>query len=313
MRNLKALKEGFDVVSYLEDLGIDVHDSVEKNVTQGWVNINCPFCGGADPSWHLGIHYEKDNHFNCWICNESGDIIELIQELESVGFQVALNRLEQYQGEVKREEKPGREYRTILPEYFEYIERGKEPAPVKYYLKLRGFDLSICQQYNLGWVPFGEYQMRLIVPVYAKRVGNLRAEIVSFQAMDVTGQAETKYLDCPPGRAEIENKHNLYGVDSIGEQVILVEGVTDKWRLGRDAVALFTKNWTRQQVNLLYERARRKTVKVLLDLDAIRDGKRLAKELSSLWTDIRFIQLEEGDPADPAEFSDELVREVMRA
>jgi len=76
---------------------------------------------------------------------------------------------------------------------------------------------------------------------------------------------------------------------------------------------LFTKNWTRQQVNLLYERARRKTVKVLLDLDAIRDGKRLAKELSSLWTDIRFIQLEEGDPADPAEFSDELVREVMRA
>ena len=90
-----------------------------------------------------------------------------------------------------------------------------------------------------------------------------------------------------------------------------MEGITDKWRMGLDAVAMFTKNWTRNQLNLLYENAKDKRLKVLLDLDAVKDGKTLAKELSALWPEALFIELEEGDPKDPAEFNDELVKKVL--
>jgi len=314
MTDLQQLKDNFNVVEYLEDQGIEYHTE-GKNVTQGWVNITCPFPYCGDPSWHLGIHHEEGNYFSCWVCGESGDIIKLIMELEQINFKKAEVRLKQYQGLIRREERPRERkiYRSILPEGFELIEEGREPELVKYFFGERGFDLSICQHYGLGWVPFGEYQLRLIVPVYYRNGGYASGEyLVSFQAVDMTGQARGKYLDCPPGRATVENKNLLYGMERVkGDQIILVEGVTDKWRIGMDAVALFTKNWTRQQINLLYERARHKRLKVLLDLDAIRDGGRLAKELSTLWPEVVFVELEEGDPKDPAEFGDELVKRVL--
>ncbi len=303
MNDLNQLKVDFDVRSYLDDIGIDYYESGDKNVSDGWIGIPCSFCGN-DPSWHLGIHYEKGNYFKCWICDESGDIITLIQKLEGVGFGVAKAKLERYQGGIRPErEKVSREYSSILPEGFERIVSGEEPLLVKQWFKRRRFDLSLCQEYRLGWASCGEYQLRLIVPVY------LDARLVSFQAVDMTGQARVKYLDCPEDRAVIPNKYLLYGIDGVGEQVILEEGVTDKWRTGRDAVALFTKSWTAQQLALLYEKARNKRVKVALDMDAIRDGEKLAYRLCELFPDVVFVELDEAK--DPDQLTAEEVKRMV--
>ena len=45
--------QNFDIISYLENRGVS-YWTEGKNVTDGWVNINCPF--SPDPSNHLGIN-----------------------------------------------------------------------------------------------------------------------------------------------------------------------------------------------------------------------------------------------------------------
>jgi len=301
--DLRQLKQGFDVRRYLDDLGIGYRKAGEENVSEGWIGIDCVFCG--DTVGHLGIHYERGNSFVCWMCHEGGDAITLIQELEGIGFNAARERREEYPGSVaeKRKREP-KHYGSLLPEGFERIEAGNEPLPVRKWFGRRNFDLGLCQEHGLGWVRYGDYQLRLIIPVY------LDGEVVSFQAADVTGRARIPYLDCPEDRAVVPNKHLLYGLDDVGDQVILVEGVTDKWRMGQDAVALFGKNWNMKQLCLLYDRCKGKKLKVLLDLDAMREGKRLCYALRDFFDDILFGVLKHVE--DPAELGQEKVEGILR-
>lgn len=306
MTDLQQLKSSFNVKEYLEDINVDYRTEGD-NVSNGWCNIEeCPFCG--DEAYHLGIHYESGNNFHCWKCGDWGDAISLIQALESISFSVAKLRLEQYQSGVYLEakERERRSYTQILPTGFEKIEFGQEPQVVIDYFTRRRFDLSLCQKYGLGFCRRGEYQLRMIVPIYLDR------ELMSFQAMDVTGKARVPYIDCPEDRALVPNKQLLYGIDTVpGDQVLIVEGVTDKWRIGDSAVAMFTKNWTRAQILLLYDRARGKRVKVLLDMDALRDAEGLAKELTAMFRDVTFVEYGEDDPKDPALFSDEQIKNIL--
>jgi len=303
---LRNLKEDFDVINYLESRGIE-YWTEGKNVTQGWVNINCVFC--PDHSNHLGIHYTEGNGFHCWLCGESGDIIKLVRKVEECGFDKAVRVLKQFQEVapvVEEEKRIERPRGNVLPEGFEEIVKGKEPDLVKRYFARRRFDLALCQSHGLGWVRIGRYQHRLIVPI------TLGGEVMSFQAADLTGMARVPYLSCPDARGRMPIKHLLYGVDWLGgsEQVVLVEGVTDKWRMGNCSLALMGKKWTREQLKLLHDVASDKVIKVLLDLDAVRDGYGLARELSANFQEVVLVELELGDPADPADFDEAMVRRV---
>jgi len=315
MMELQYYKENFDVREYLDEQGID-YVMGGKNVGQGWVELNCFFCG-TDPSYHLGVNAGGGNYFSCWVCGEKGDVIVFIQRLEDCSFPVAVEILKRHQkGVVARPdvvrgdhlERGGVTARAVLPAKFEYIKVGREPEPVRRYFEQAGLDLSLCQKYRVGYVWSGEYQHRMVVPIY------LDGRVVSWQAIDVTGKARIPKLNCPKDRAIIQTGHLLYGVDGLGsDQVILVEGVKDKWKLGDDALALFTKQWTVQQLNLLFRRARDKRLKVLLDLDAVRDGEGLARELLDRWDQVQFVELEEGDGfKDPGEFPQEFVDRVIK-
>jgi len=301
LTDTKKLKRNFDIHRYLEDRGVPF-DTEGDNVSPGWLGVKCIFCN--DHADHLGINLEKKN-ISCWICGVTGDVVDLIMELERVSFRTACQRLEEYKegfGSFSRQQekavltKRRRGRVSLLPTGFKAIERGREPPLVKEYFARRGFDLSLCQKYGLGFVSYGEYQLMLIVPVY------LDGMLVSFQAMDMTGKGRAPYIDCPEDRAIVYNKHMLYGVDDITDshQVIVVEGVTDKWATGKDALGLFGKNYTIQQLRLLKERAVDKIIKVLLDADAVSRAKRLAKDITAVTdTPVFLVELDEleRDPA----------------
>lgn len=110
---MRSLKEGFDVLSYLDDMGIE-YSTGGDNVSSGWVGIQCPFC--SDHKNHLGINLNHKN-FSCWICNERGDVVKLIQELEGISFIKAKQRVEEYQNAARGlPERPrNRFFSQILP------------------------------------------------------------------------------------------------------------------------------------------------------------------------------------------------------
>src|SRR5690606_7407018 len=73
---------------------------------------------------------------------------------------------------------------------------------------------------------------------------------VSFQARDITGRSEAKYLACPRERERIHHKHIVYGrgLPRRSRTLIVVEGPLDVWRLGGRAVATFGIKFTMEQV-----------------------------------------------------------------
>ena len=291
MGSLERLKTNFDLKTYLDEQGVQWWDEGD-NVTDGWININCTYC--SDSKNHLGINLDN-KMFHCWDCNETGDIIDLIRRLEDCSFHKAKMRLEDYQElslRKKKKERKKKHYKKLLPEGHEPIWSGREPQAVKNYLKRRGFPLSLCQQWSLGYVQQGEYTLRLIVPVLH---GN---DVVSFQAVDTTGYAAQGYLDCPPDRARIQNKHMVHGVAQANRRgkAILVEGVTDQWRMGPGACCLMGKNYTPEQLSYLKENLDRNIkVTVLLDADAWKKAKEFAKQLGWWWK-VKVVELDKEDP-----------------
>lgn len=295
--DLKELKERFDVCSYLSDLGV-AWSGLGDNVGEGWVGIKCIYC--MDKMNHLGINL-KGKYFKCWKCSASGDIVKLIRDLEDVEFFRAVERLKQYASELyvsPKQEKilyTGNNNKEVrLPPFAERIKSGLEPKIVRVYFRRRNFSLDLCRRYRLYYCARGNWKFRLIVPIY------YRGRMVSFQGVDVTGKAGVRYKNCPKEWAIIQNRHLVYGIDSVKNQCILVEGVTDKWRIGDGACALFGKNVTKEQLSFLSSNLDRGVkIKTLFDADAYRKTRALGHGgLNYYFLKVISISLEKGDPAD---------------
>lgn len=148
---------------------------------------------------------------------------------------------------------------------------------------IKQYDLFCC--YNQG-----RWRGRIIAPIY------LENKIVSYITRDCTGNSSLPYIDCPEVECHIPPKKTLYNIDRMKNAGILVEGITDVWRLGDGAIASFTSNMTPEQKILLIQK-RPKKLFVMYDEDAKRKAKDLAYELGP-YMSVELITLDKGDPAD---------------
>lgn len=291
--------ETFDPIAYFEDRNIP-YSTEGKNVTEGWANIECPFPFCNDPSNHLGINLES-KLFSCWACGEKGGMDRLIQELEGCTWSESQVILGQFQ------ENP---YKDI-PLDVKYPETGSKTAYLKdilfdqslfsdpwpkmhlNYLKGRDFDPEILiPKYRLkACYNVGKYKFRIIAPVIMDN------KIVSFVGMDVTRQAKIPYKNASDSESVIPIKSCLYNLDNANETVILVEGITDVWRIGDGAVATLGKKVTMEQINLLIRKGI-KRVYLLPDSDAIDEWEQLGFTIAPLFDHVTLLNLDAGDPAD---------------
>jgi DNA primase len=250
----------------------------------------------------------KRKYFHCWLCGEGGDILRLVRSVEGLPFALAVERLEKFRdtGAPDSERAP-REYENLLPGRAVALD-GALPAPVENYLGRRGFDRGIVAEHGLMWCGAdGEYPLRLIIPV---RVGG---RVVTWQAADVTGMANSKYVSCPNERSLLNIKDVVYGIDDVASAplVVVVEGVTDRWRVGKEqSVALFGKEASGMQLLMLHRSLRSDArVVVMLDADAHEYGVRLGEQLAGLRGGVEVALLAGGDPG---EMTDEEIEEVIR-
>ena len=127
-------------------------------------------------------------------------------------------------------------------------------------------------QWETWWVQFCELSVgaqpnpsrRLVIPIYdaEERLAGWQARFVGECPAEVP-----KYLSCK-GMRKSQLLYGLAEARSTTGPVVIVEGPTDVWRLGPGAVALFGKDMSLPQQQLLDQHLPGRHVVVMLDRDA---------------------------------------------
>jgi DNA primase len=243
------------VTTILNELNVPWWDE-GTNVSIDSVNIQCPFQDCGDHSNHMGI-FDDSMLFSCWKCKRKGhfsflltvitgksmeECTDMIDEISGAKDKEGAERIsEASAGWAGRTEKETQLATTSpLPKYFEKINADINYPLLRKYLQRRNLSVEHVVENGCGVCRVGKYMNRMIIPIHQN------GQQVSFAAADMTGQARTSYLY--PG---MSINSYLYGYDDIENLLIITEGILDKWRVGKEAVAMFGLYLTDIQKSLI--------------------------------------------------------------
>ncbi len=279
--------ESFDIQTYLDDRGISYSES-GKNISSNWLGTSCPFC--EDGSTHLGINLQSKN-ISCFRCGIRGSIIKFIQEIDHVSKAKAYQTLEQFQDHsYSYLDAPQRKVTEDEVKFPKGSSKNFAGTFLNWFSS-RNFNADeIIKKYALQCCHLiGDFKFRVIAPVYYQR------ELITYTGRDITGKSDLRYKHCPIEQSKIPIKNCLYNLDTVRDRVIIVEGITDVWRIGDECVATFGTQYTKEQIALL---TGIKKAFVLYDADAPVAAEKLGNDLSSIIPYVEVITLQTGDPAD---------------
>ncbi len=252
------------------------------NVKRGEVAIQCPFCGSADPSKHMGLNLET-GWWSCWrnrSMHSGKSPLRLIMRLLGVpygrarelaglgddyidpeGFDAVAARLMGRNKNI-RPEQMERRFLTLDKEFLP-ITDGMRTRRFWNYLYQRGFngrsaagqDVDVlCKLYNLRAGTQGAWADRIVIPYY------LDKKLVTWSARAIT-QATVRYRDLDLDTSLMAPKDTLFNHDCInggGKALVIVEGPFDALKIdfygephGVRAVAMSTNSLKDAQIYLL--------------------------------------------------------------
>ena len=273
----------FDPVRFLKDYGISTKTE-GKNTSYGWVNICCPVCPTLDTGYHGGFSLEK-GYYSCWRC-QGASLTKLISVLIKVSYGQAMSIITKYS--YKRIAYSKTDYvilssdKTKLPPFTDNL----KDIHIKY-LESRNFDPEkLVWEFDLrGTQEIGDYNFRIIAPIYINR------KLVSFQGRDITGLSEARYKACKTEEEVIHHKYTLYNLDSVkDDKAIIVEGITDVWRIGNGSVATFGTGVTRNQIIEIASRFNQVFILFDNEPEAQEKAERIGWEINGLGVKVDIIE-----------------------
>lgn len=294
-----------DITSFFSDYGVRFITEGSKHCQAGWVQTECPFCSG-NKGYHLGYSL-RDDYFNCWRCGFHPSF-EVIKALTFLNWDKVKEVAKEYYtgstGNGLPEKIKHKAEKVVYPtgtgEMTEYQMR---------YLERRGYDAEKVEEDwdLLGTGPIGSYKHRIIAPIKYNEI------LVSYQGRDQTDKSTLKYKACPQELERIDHKKILYGLDKAkGDSVVLVEGITDVWRLGPGSVASFGIKTKASQILLLAEKFRKVFIMYDDDPQAIVEAEKIGSDLSMCGVPIVEICLIDGDPGNMEQSeADEIMKELI--
>lgn len=296
----------FNAQQFLKDYNID-RTLQHPHCTANRINIHCPFCAGSK-DYHLGIHV-TNAYGNCWRCGPHS-IIEIVHALLNIQWREAYKIVDEYKNiagiKVAAKAKFINRQDTKIPQgLVELEDRHKK------YIISRKFDPKILQDTwgikSTGIV--GAYCHRIFIPIM------YRSEIVSYQCRTPFDNVELRYKTCEKKDEKIHHKHILYGMDNVPDDtIVVVEGVTDVWRLGPGAVSTFGLSYTKEQMYLI---SKYKNIFILFDNEPAAQEKahKLANDVAylNLTGKVSVVNAKiSGDPGDlPQEKADVLMHKLF--
>ncbi|GEM_PF-464428 len=128
----------------------------------------CPFHADKSPSFTVN---DEKNFYYCFGCHAAGDVIGFIKEFEKITYKQAIEELARQAGiplpELTKEAKAETDDREKLYEimdvatrWFSHQLQNENGANAREYLKKRGIDLSMIQQFRLGYAPTERTMLR---------------------------------------------------------------------------------------------------------------------------------------------------------
>jgi len=248
------IPETIDIEEYLQNRNIPYDPPGSKNVGRESVGVSCPFCGDHAYSGnnHLGIKLDT-KQWNCWVCGagKNKGLLSLIVKLENCSYRQAEEILKPYtHSDMSLLQTAHTVPLSASQRYFKLPDEAADemPDPHRKYLKSRDFNPDLLhRKYNLKYVgPISKrWRLSIIIPIYFHR------RLVSFTSADITRKRNRKYKHCSIEKSIVPINQTLYNLDHAHHTAIVVEGVTDVWRLGDGAVGLYRKFATRQQLRIL--------------------------------------------------------------
>lgn len=297
----------FDFESFCDDYGIDIAPDSHKHSRPGWINVECPRCTG-NPGYHLGFS-ENSGQCVCWRCGFV-PLIQAVQKLSgAVSWQEAREIAKRYGAAEKTDKRYKREpkERNVITKFpkgtLDYFPKRHEN-----YLESRYFDPEyLVETWDLRATgSLGDYKHRIIAPIYYRDI------LMSYQGRDITGKSTAKYKACSTDEERRHHKYCLYGLDmAMSRAAVVVEGITDVWRLGPGAVATFGIKYKEAQTLLLYKHFDR--IFVLFDEtdpESHKQGMKLAMQLSLMGKEA--IKIDLGLDCDPGDLSEDDANYLMR-
>lgn len=272
----------FDWLRLLNEQRIPYIDS-GANVKRGEVAVQCPFCGSADPSKHMGISLET-GWWSCWRnrSQHSGKSpLRLIMRLLHVpygrareiaglgddyvdpeGFDALAARLMGRNPDI-RPEQMDRRFLSLEDSFLPITSRIRTRRFWNYLYSARGFDGAsragedvdvLCDLYQLRAGTEGGWSDRIILPYY------LDGKLVTWTGRAI-GPATIRYRDLRLDSSLLAPKDTLFNHDCIlegGKVLVIQEGPFDALKIdfygrpyGVRSVALSTNSIKDAQVFLL--------------------------------------------------------------
>jgi DNA primase len=242
----------------------------------------------------------------CWRCGTKGPITKYIKEVEHIPYSIAETVAIKYSDLTIKDYAPAhnrvRSGQVLKPEFL------KELMPItRRYLEDRGFDVDeLITEYDLmDGGNTGSYAWRIIIPII------MGGSVVSYTARTIQPAdiQATRYKMCPDEQALLPRNELLYNIDNVSRGVIICEGPTDVWRMGRGSVATMGTKFSSGQISLIKNKKVKRAF-VLYDPQAEGTAERLASSLRPFCPHVEVVYLD-GDK-DPGDLSPEEATYIRR-
>jgi hypothetical protein len=258
-----------------------------------YYKVNCPFCGDTTKRLYINhmfavVGEDRDDHLYLAHCFNEGciDTRDVQKELYELIYPFGYGRRVQ-QAELtllvpRSKVEPAEVAHVRLPAMLPLS--GPLSHQACEYLTARGFDpLVIEAHWGVGYClisPNSEPRIysRLVIPIHAIREticagGSDLVYLAGWQAREIVevDRPSPKYLSMKGMRKSCL----LYGLPQAIESdgpVVVVEGVTDVWRLGTNGVAAFGKVLHPSQIALIIRHFAGRPLVVFFDADAHDDA-----------------------------------------
>lgn len=261
------------------------------------VRFDCPnpVCDDVKQKfyWNTELHIG-----HCFKCNYSANLLK-IGRLLGIEYKGTLVSLEQ--------EKPVKKKKI---KKIKKRKGGKTPPGVPIFSSIKGlsylFSRSVTEKemirYEMQW-DGTKYSGRIILPIR-----DHKNKLVGWVGRHINKYTNPKYLFGPTGFASSNYLFGLNHFESVGRELVLVEGPFDQIRYGRGSVATFGKHFSRGQLSLLLNKeVRPKVIIIMWDGDALKEATALADRLYGIFK-VKLVVLPGGK--DPGSIPRKYLRQI---